>query len=183
MIRLLPSDVVVVRTPGIWSWVIRFGQMLQRKPDLRNHVAVFHHSDAVMTWYLEGRPSGLGWRAFPLGADGYASSKWTVSNAAQPRTPAQRAAICERMEQLIGRPYDWAAIEEDAATALRLPGLWRKWGTGRQLPGHVVCSSSAAWAYKEEAVAAPALDGRFTEPADWDDFIMTEGWRAAPARM
>jgi hypothetical protein len=184
MIRLLPSDVVVVRTPGFWAWLIRFGQMLQGKPDLRNHVAMFHHAANGVNWYLEGRPGGLGWRAFREEADGYAGSKWTVANCDQPRTDAQRAAICARMEGMVGRPYDWEAIEGDAATALHLPELWPGWGASKELPGHVVCSSSAASAYLGEGAAAPQPgDARFTEPADWDDFIMTRGWESAPTMM
>ncbi len=176
---LMPSDVVVIRTPGPWAWVIRFGQMLQGKPDLRNHVAMFHHSAGGANWYLEGRPGGLGWRVFRQDADGYAGSRWTVSNSAQPRTEVQRARICGRMKELVGKPYVWEAIEGDAAMALHLPEVWPKWGDGTQMPGHVVCSSSAALAYKEERVAAPEVGGgRFTEPADWDAFIMDEAWAA-----
>jgi hypothetical protein len=182
MSQLLPGDIVVVRTPGLPAWVIRFGEMLQGRPDLRNHVAMLHHCAAGANWYLEGRPGGVGWRVFRADADSYASSPWTVSNSAQPRTDAQRAAICARMQALVGTPYDWAAIEGDAAIALHLPEVWPKWGDGTQLPGHVVCSSSAALAYKEEGVAAPEVGGgRFTEPADWDAFIMAAPWEPRPS--
>lgn len=182
MVQLLPADVVVVRTPGFWSGVIRFGEMLQGKPDLQNHVAMFHHSANGSNWYLEGRPGGLGWRVFKADADGYAGSPWTLTNAAQPKTDAQRGAACRFMADMIATPYDWAAIEDDAAEALRLPVLWPKWGDKAQLPGHVVCSSSAAVAYRDATLAAPEL-GRLTEPADWSAFIMAEGWRGTPVGM
>lgn len=182
MVQLLPADVVIVRTPGFWAKVIRLGEMLQGKPDLQNHVAMFHHSAGGVNWYLEGRPGGLGWRAFKSDADSYASSPWTLTNAAQPKTAAQRQAACLYMEGMVGRPYDWEAIEGDAAEALRVPELWPQWGQADQLPGHVVCSSSAAVAYRDALLAAPD-GGRFTEPADWSAFIMAEGWLSAPVGM
>jgi hypothetical protein len=178
---LLPADLVIVRTPGLAGEVIRFGEMLQGKPDLRNHVAMFHHAADGVNWYLEGRPGGLGWRAFPAGADGYASSRWTITNADQPKTPAQRDAACTVMRQMLGAPYDWGAIEADTASALRLPDIWKGW-TGvpdGTMPGHVVCSSSAAYAYRKTMLAAPEEGGgRLVEPADWDWFIMNRGWEA-----
>lgn len=184
MLQLLPGDIVVVRTPGFFAWIIRLGQMLQGKPDLDNHVAMFHHTADGMNWYLEGRPGGLGWRVFRADADGYASSPWSVSNSAQPKTDAQRIRLCYRMEAMIGRPYDWEAIEGDAAEALRLPEVWPKWGDATQIPGHVVCSSSAAWAYREEGMAAPVLGGgRFTEPADWEAFCTQEAWVSMSVKM
>jgi hypothetical protein len=155
--------------------------MLQGRPDLRNHVAMLHHSADWVNWYLEGRPSGLGWRAFRQDADEYASSRWSCSNAAQPKSPAQRQAVCASMLRLLGAPYDWGAIEADAAEALRLPEAWRKWGDSTVMPGHVVCSSSAAWAYRVNGLAAPELGGgRFTEPADWDAFITEAPWESRP---
>jgi hypothetical protein len=179
MPQLLPGDIVVVRTPGFWSWLIRLGEMLQGKPDLRNHVAMVHHEANGVRWYLEGRPSGLGWRAVPAGDDPYLKSRWTVTNAAQPKTGAQRTAAALFMLGLLGAPYDWGAIAADTASALRLPEQWKGWdgvpdGT---MPGHVVCSSSASWAYHEATLAAPEpAGGRLSEPADWDACIMTQGW-------
>jgi hypothetical protein len=184
MLQASPGDVVVVRTPGFPAWVIRLGEALQGKPALRNHVAVLYHEGDGVRWYLEGRPSGLGWAAFPYGDDPYLGSPWTVSNAAQPKSPSQRAAVCTVMREMVGTPYDWGAIEDDAAAALHLPGGWEKWGTGTALPGHVVCSSSAAFAYRETGLAAPELGGgRFTEPADWDDFIERQAWKTVPTAM
>lgn len=178
VILLQPADLVVVRTSGFFAGVIRFGEMLQGKPDLRNHVAMFHHSANGVNWYLEGRPGGLGWRPFKADQDGYLLSKWTVTNAAQPKTDTQRHTACLVMRRMLGAPYDWEAIEADAANALHMPDLWPNW-TG-QMPGHVVCSSSAAEAYRESLLPAPEIGGgRLTEPADWDEFIMEQGWKAA----
>lgn len=177
MLQLMPADIVVVRSPGIAAWLIRLGELFQGKPDLRNHVAMLHHSADGVNWYLEGRPSGLGWRAFRQDADPYASSYWSISNAAQPKSTAERKAACAAMLSLLRAPYDWDAIEADAAEALHLPGAWAGWGSGTLMPGHVVCSSSTAWSYRKAGLAAPeAGGGRFTEPADWDDFITRRAW-------
>lgn len=183
MTSLLPADLVIVRTPGLAGKIIRFGEMLQGKPDLRNHVAMFHHNADGVNWYLEGRPGGLGWRPFPVAQDAYLNSPYTVTNFEQPKTLEQRQAACAAMRQLLGAPYDWEAIAADTAEALRLPDEWARWGDGKTMPGHVVCSSSAAWAYRDRAgLAAPMVNGgRLTEPADWDLFITTQGWRAMAA--
>jgi hypothetical protein len=150
---------------------------------MRNHVAVFHHADEHgVHWYLEGRPSGLGWRTFLHNHDLYLTSPYTVDNASQPKTPGERQLICATMLQMLGAPYDWEAIEGDAAEALHLPEVWQAWGHGTTMPGHVVCSSSAAWAYHRAGIPAPELGGgRFTEPGDWDAFIATQGWKRSAA--
>ena len=174
---LQPADLVIVRTGGVAAKIIRFGEWLQRKPDEHNHVAMLHHvTVSGVAWFLEGRPGGLGWHIERIGdPGGYLSSKLTVTNAAQPKTTGQRAAVLADMERLIGKPYDWEAIEADAAAALHLPELWPKWGG--VMPGHVVCSSSAAWAYEKGGLAGPeAGGGRFVEPADWDVFITAGIW-------
>lgn len=183
---LLPGDVVVVRTPGPWAWLIRLGEMLQGKPDLRNHVAMVHHVANGVRWYLEGRPSGLGWRGVPEDSDPYLGSKWTVTNAAQPKTADQRRAAAGAMLKMLNAPYDWGAIEADTADALRLPLRWKGWSgvSDGTMPGHVVCSSSASAAYRAAALAAPEpAGGRLSEPADWDEFIMTQAWRVTPVAM
>lgn len=181
MHQLLPADLVIVRTPGAAGWIIRFGEMLQGKPDLRNHVAMFHHAADGVNWYLEGRPGGLGWKAFKATEDGYLNSPWTITNFEQPKTPVQRQTACLKMRQLLTVPYDWEAIEADTASALRLPDLWPNWSANPAvMPGHVVCSSSAAWAYREALLAAPEEgQGRLVEPADWDEFVMTRSWAKA----
>lgn len=177
MAGIQPADIIVVRTNGIAAKFIRFGERLQGKPDLHNHVAVLHHITIEgIAWFLEGRPSGFGWHIERIGdPKGYLSSKFTVSNAPQPKTAAQRAAVLTELELMIGKPYDWEAIEGDAAAALHMPELWPQW-TG-QMPGHVVCSSSAAWGYEKAGLAAPkAGGGRFVEPADWDVFLTAQQW-------
>lgn len=180
MSELLPGDVVVVRTPGRAAGVIRFGEWLQRKPDLRNHVAVVDHIEKNARWYLEGRPGGLGWKVFPLDNDPYQTSPWTIDNSAQPKTDSQRELVRLSMRRLLAAPYDWEAIEADTAQCLHLPDLWPRWKR-KVMPGHVICSSSAVWAYGQAQLAAPETpEGqRLTEPADWDLFIETRGWEIA----
>ena len=180
MSELLPGDVVVVRTGGHAGATIRFGEWLQRKPDLRNHVAVVHHTDKGVRWYLEGRPGGVGWKAYPVGDDPYKTSRWTIDNSDQPKTDDQREVVCLSMRKLLAAPYDWEAIEADAAACLHLPDLWPRWKTGA-MPGHVVCSSSAAWAYTEARLAGPGVPGgqRLVEPSDWDLFIESRAWTIA----
>lgn len=177
VLPLQPADLVVVRTDGIAARIIRFGERLQGKPDLHNHVAMLHHITIEgAAWFLEGRPGGLGWHIETIGDPrGYLSSRFTVSNSAQPKTPEQRAGVVADMVELIGRPYDWEAIEGDAASALHMPELWPQWHG--QMPGHVVCSSSVAWAYEKQGLLAPkAGGGRFVEPADWDVLLTAQNW-------
>jgi hypothetical protein len=187
--QLLPGDLVVVRSPGIAGWLIRFGAMLMNKSDLRNHVAMFHHTEKGVNWYLEGRPTGLGWKTFHVAADEYLANSWTITNFDQPKTQAQRDAACLAMLKMLDTPYDWEAISADVANCLRLPDQWGSWNNS--MPGHVVCSSSADWAYRQALLSCPSLPvpggadtkgdekGRLTEPADWEDFIMTRAWEKA----
>ncbi len=175
-----PGDVFLIRTRGIFGLIIRFGEWLQRKPDMHSHVAVLHHIDGNVAWFLEGRPGGLGWRPEKITGKhrgSYIASRWTRDNALQPKLPLQRQVVCAAMLGLLGAPYDWGAIAADAADALHLPEVWAKWGG--KMPGHVVCSSSAAWAYRQAKLPAPEIGGgRFTEPADWDAFMLRRGWEA-----
>ena len=50
-----PGDVLALRTPGRAGWWIRLGAALAGKPDLSNHVAVFHHRDPHGTGWCIGR--------------------------------------------------------------------------------------------------------------------------------
>jgi hypothetical protein len=163
-VKVAPGDVLAVRTGGMAASLIRFGAALRGEPNLDNHIAVVHHADrAGTTWCIEGRPGGVGWRD----ARAYLASPWTVTTAAEPKTGLQRQAVCEALEAAIGTPYDWKGIAADAAQAIHLPDLWQEKWDG-QVPGHVVCSSLAAWAYMKAGLAYPvASDLERTTPADW----------------
>jgi hypothetical protein len=180
MAPVQPGDVLTVRSsvPAGWgrvrspAWWIRLGSALHNAPDLSNHVAVAHHADEHGTlWCIEGRPGGAGWRD----ARPYLESPYTLDNAAQPKTEAQRLAVCATMEALIGAAYDWQAIVADGFTDLgwRLPGWDPSWrGT---VPVQVVCSSAAAYAYAKAGLPCPAGE-RGCQPADWDRFILARAW-------
>jgi hypothetical protein len=169
-----PGDVLLVRTGSIAGTFIRLGAALTGKPNLASHVAVLHHTDGHGTpWAIEGRPGGVGWRD----ARQYLTSAWELDNAAQPKTDLQRQRVCGTMEALIGTAYDWPGIVADALSALRirLPGWDPSWhGT---VPGHVVCSSLAAYAYAKAGLPCPAGDRNVT-PGDWDQFVLTKAWEA-----
>lgn len=171
--ELKPGTVLVTRSSGFAGWWIRLGAALRNKPNLGNHCAVVHHTDAQGTlWVIEGKPGGVGWRD----ARGYLASRWTMDNSAQPLTGTQRAAIARQMEMLIGTSYDWESIAADALSDLgmKLPGWDAKWKDG-EVAGQVVCSSAAAYAYGK--AGAPHPDGdRGCQPSDWSQWIITTGW-------
>jgi hypothetical protein len=145
---------------------------------VHNHVALVHHLDAAGTlWGIEARPGGVGW----IDMDSYLGDPYTISNAEQPKTQAQRDKIVEVTASLLQTPYDWTAIAADAMKAIRADRLWRAKGyDSNAVPAQVVCSSLADYVYATVGLANPGMvdgDGvRFTTPADWDLFIDTKAW-------
>lgn len=172
-VHVQPGDLLLTRSSGWASAMIRFGAAARDEPNLINHVAVVHHTDdAGNLWCAEGRPGGVGWAA----ATPYLASPWTVTNAGQPKTPAQRDTIAAGALALLGTGYDWEAIAADALDALhlRMPTWWRpEWGGA--VPGHVVCSSLAAWLYQKAGLTCPPGDRKVT-PADWQQLIIRNRW-------
>ncbi len=168
---VLPGDVLAVRGSGLTMTMIRLGAAITGKPNLSGHIAVVHHTDANGTvWCLEGRPGGVGWRD----ASDYLTSRWTITNAAQPKTDAQRATVAKVTEAMIGMAYDWEAIVADAAEDLCLDVAWLPdHGT---VHGEVVCSALAAYAYDKAGLSRPAGVQRLVQPASWDTWIITRGW-------
>ena len=181
MTQVQPGDILAVRSPGWGPRLIRFGAAVREllsgdpEPNLDNHIAVAHHTDQAGTlWVLEGRPGGVGWRD----ARDYLRSPWTVTNIGQPKTTAQRNTVCQGAVALIGSPYDWQAIAADAAGAFGLADVWHPaWAAGH-VPGHVVCSSLAAYLYSKAGLACPP-GGREVTPSDWLDLILTHHWETA----
>jgi len=174
---MLPGTVLVTRSGGFPSAMIRFGAALRGKPNLENHVAVIHHTDDKGTlWAIEGRPGGVGWRD----ATAYLNNPWTITNQNQPLAADQGAAIAKQMEALLGTAYDWESITADALADLgmHLPGWDSQWHG--LVAGHVVCSSAAAYAYGKAGVAHPPGD-RGCQPSDWVQWIVTRGWRQTSA--
>ena len=167
-----PGDLLIPRSTGWMGAAIRLGAAIRDKPNLGNHVAVVHHTDKHgVTWCLEGRPGGVGWR----NAADYLTSPWTLNNVVQPKTTAQRKLVCDIMIKMVGTAYDWDAIAMDAMSAFGIP-LHSAWDLRNgQVPGHVVCSSAAQYAYRKAGLAHPSGD-RLTAPADWISFVIRHGY-------
>ena len=187
MITVLPGDVLLVRIRGrAWpvrlsAWLISLGARMEHKPDQWQHVIVADHWDeAGVFWGMQGQPGVVG----PVELTPYLADPETLVNVDQPKTIDQRKLIVSAMQPLIGKEgYDWLAILGDAAQAMTATAaqryvapLWKlagKWGPG--VPGHVVCSSLADWAYEQAGLASPDPD-RWCTPADWAEFIEGKGW-------
>jgi len=164
----MPGDVLAVRGGGIPAAAIRAVAAIRDKPNISNHIAIVSHRDDSGTlWVIEGRPGGVGWRD----ARDYLASPWTLTNAAQPKAPEQRALVTRTAKAMLGTPYDWAAIAGDGLNDLH---LWDP--VGGVVRGHVVCSALAALAYDKAGLARPAGDERMVQPADWDEWMLTSGW-------
>lgn len=174
MITVQPGDVLAVRSGSFAAAAIRLGAALLGRPNLSSHIAVVHHTDAHGTiWTLEGRPGGVGWRD----AKAYLESPWTLTNAAQPKTAAQRERVCDTMLAMIGTQYSWQTIAEDAAIAFGLKDIWAEKVNGKP-PGEIVCSSLAAYAYDKAGLAAPSpADYAHVTPGDWDQLILENRWQ------
>lgn len=168
------GDLLVVRGTDWAARLIRLGAALLDEPNLDNHVAIVHHQDANGTWWVvEGRPGGVGW----ADARNYLASKYTTDNVGQSKTDDQRAQIATVAQGMLGTPYDWAGIAKDAMDALRIGDLWKQNWNGQGPPGHVVCSSLAAWVYQHVGLDIPTIhEPRDTTPGDWEQFILTHGY-------
>jgi len=173
-INVKPGDLLATHSTGTGSFLIRLGAALRDRPNLVNHIAVVHHVDAQgVTWCIEGRPGGVGWRD----ASDYLSNRHTFGNGSQPKTDAQRDEVCKGAVALLGTPYDWEAIAQDAAGAFGLDDVWQlRWGKAGTVPGHVVCSSLAAYLYASAGLDCPAGDREVT-PGDWLALWLERGWQ------
>ena len=181
VVEVQRGDLLATHSQGGWgSRLIRLGAALRDQPNLANHIALVHHVDEAGTcWVLEGRPGGVGWRD----ATAYLESRYTLCNASQPKTQAQRDAVCKGAVALVGTAYDWAAIAADAGGAAGpdLDKVWElKWPkTG--VPGHVVCSSLADFLYMKAKLDNPPKE-REVSPADWVQLWIDRGWASRPGK-
>jgi hypothetical protein len=170
-----PGDVLVIDGTTDTAKLIELGAVLAGEP-AASHVAVLHHTDgAGVPWSIEGRPGGVGW----ADARAYLRDPRTVTNVLQPKTQPQRTQVCALAVKLLGTSYDWlGGIAEDAFNALGLGALWAEKDPATGLvPGHVVCSSLAAWAYDRTGLAAPhPADWRHVTPGDWAAFCLAAKW-------
>jgi hypothetical protein len=167
------SDILAVRTEGLGSELIRFGEALHDQPNLENHIAVVHHKNGNEWRCIEARPGGVAW----ADARPYLNNHWTMSNVGQEKTTAQRDGVTLIMEQMLKTNYDWDAIAQDALIDLHIPDVWaEKWGNST--PDHVVCSSLAAWGYGKQDLARPTpSDPAHVQPADWTEWIIVNGYQ------
>jgi hypothetical protein len=178
------ADVLAVRTTGMFARLIRLAEALEDEPNTCNHIAVVHHFDPQgRPWVIAGQPGGVGEADARL----LISDRWTVNNCGQPgRTTAARQRVAQRAAAMLGTPYDWEAIEDDAIRAFApyAKEIWdRDWTSpaGRQLaPGHVVCSSFAAYLYDQEGWDHPEqVKDREITPGDWAQFMIEHGYSEA----
>lgn len=171
---LQPGDILAVRGTGWAATAIRLGAALTGRPNVANHIAVMHHWLNGVPWGLEGRPGGVGWADLRA----YVASPWTMNNCAQPgRSTTARAAMAANAQRMLGTQYDWEAIADDTLRAFRMPDLFGC-TIGGTVPGHVVCSSYAAFLYERAGWAHPMVPDRDCEPADWTEFVITHGYSA-----
>jgi hypothetical protein len=172
---LRPGDVLAVRGGGLAAGLIRIGEEMSGKPGLESHVAIMHHWQGDVPWGLEGKPGGVGWADLR----GYAASPYTLNNCAQPgRTDAVRAQLAAEAQRMLGTAYDWEAIADDTLRAFRMDDLFSQTVNGT-VPGHVVCSSFAAFLYKVYGWDHPDVPDRDCEPADWTAFSVTHGYNVS----
>lgn len=161
------GDILVVRCRGILPRLIDLGAWLRHEPR-RDHVAIVYHiNDDGEPWVVEAEPGGV---RIASGAV-YVADPRTITNAAQPKTAEQRAAIAATATSFVDAPYDWAAITQDVTSVLDLRDPYvHEWLPG-SVPSHVVCSSLASYVYAKVGLAEP-VGGRFCTPADWARFIL-----------
>jgi hypothetical protein len=180
---LAPGDIWAVDAGGFGRPFIMLGARLAGHPAPVDHVVMAHHADKRGVWWgIEGRPGGVGW----VQMDRYLTgplARHASSNAAQPRTTAQRHALCTIGEGLLSTGYDWVGgIAADMALAFhglelaRLLDHWWGWRDGVARPPHVVCSSAWAWAYGKVGLARPAGGAELVTPADWWAFNQARSW-------
>jgi hypothetical protein len=167
------GDALCVRTSGFFSWLIRCGAWLQRKPSSVDHVAIVSRVDPDGTVWVVEAWSTTGVREH--NAADYLASPYTVTNAKQPKTPQQRGQIATMAESLLHRGYDWLGIVGDAAQVFRLPDPFVRQWSASEPPKRFVCSSLAAWVYQAAGLVCPT-EQRFTSPADWVSCIDEHGW-------
>ena len=183
MTDVQPGDLLLTAGKGFAAEVIRLGAAVRDRPNLVNHAIVVHHETGGVLWGIEGRPGGAGW----VDCRRAMADRRTVHNASQPgRDAVLRESLCRTVEQaMLGRAYDWTAIARSAVESLRLDRLWSERGLWvefsedpRDIPGAVICSALADWAYERAGWANPgdAARTRYTRPEDWLALWIEKGW-------
>lgn len=170
---LKPASILVIcGGSSVVAESIEIGAVFDGEP-AAHHVAVVHHiAPNGVLWGIEGRPGGVGW----VDCAKYIAHPLTVANTSQAITDEARMSIAVIMEAMIGTAYDWAAIAEDGGQIFSrkfgLADIWHEKVDGK-LPGHIVCSSLAAYGYDRANLPCPSpRDYRHVTPADWEKFIL-----------
>ena len=167
--RIGRGDIIVIQGTSLTSKLIEAGEVIAGLPPY-SHVAGFDHFDSNGTpWGLEGKPGGVGWADLTR----YLADPRTLTNFAQPKTPEQRAHLCDLNKSMIGTEYAWVTgILADTYRDLGGPDLWKPDPATGVVPCHVVCSSYYAYTYARIGLASPRpQDWATTEPGDWAKFI------------
>lgn len=174
MLAARRGDVIAVWTgTNFAEGAIRFGDLIEGKPAVANHVIGITHQDKLGRWIgIAGQPGGVALQD----CTPYLNDPRTRSNHAQPRTDADNDFLCANAVRALDLPYDWAGgIAQDVAEALHMDALKAElnrlyaWPTDMNLlPGHVVCSSLWARLYQMRNLLHPDTgDERSCTPGDW----------------
>jgi hypothetical protein len=178
-----PGDVLAVWTGDeLIERAIRMAELMEGKPAVANHVVIVTHQDPLGRWMgIEGRPGGVG----TCDVTPYLTDARTRSNHSQPRPDdaGQVVTFIASCAKSLGIAYDWVGIAEDGLGALHIADLSAVinplWASHEGLlPGHVVCSSLAAYLYAMVTDWAHPDVGaeRTCEPADWWRWADTSAW-------
>lgn len=177
-----PGDVLaVLGSDDVFSKGIRFFEDIDAAKLIPvDHCLIVTKQDQVGRWLaIQGDSNGVGITDVARFLD----QPQANVNHLQPRDPTKVPEFLANCAAAMGLAYDWVGIAIDALDDLRLypladaiDHLWR-WPTSQvTLPGHVVCSSLAAWAYKAVGWAHPAGDERRVQPSDWWQWNRGERW-------
>lgn len=174
MLKAGPGDVLAVWTGTSFAEnAIRFGDLVEGKPAVANHVIGITHQDKLGRWIgIAGQPGGVSLQD----CTPYLNDPRTRSNHAQPRTKEDNDWLRANAAKALGLPYDWVGgIGGDIATALHMDDLKKDldklyaWPSDTTLlPGHVVCSSLWARLYLMRNLPHPDPGfERGCTPGDW----------------
>jgi hypothetical protein len=172
-----PGDTILTRGSSWTSEWIRRGAALLDKPNIHNHaIFVYRRDELNVLWGIAAEADGVK----QVDLTGTLRSRWLLSNADQPKTPAQREQLCAVMAAAVGTKYDWGAIVHDGLEALRIDHFWRRaeFPEDGRLPYGTVCSALVDWGHERVGLANPGGNTvtRYTSPGDWDQFILTRAW-------
>jgi hypothetical protein len=148
-----PGDIILTRGSAWTSKMIRLGAALLDRPNAYNHVVVFTHWDALgIPQGIEARAEGAG----DIDLRRTLKSRWLTSNADQPKTPQQRAAVVEAVKGIKGTRYDWGAIFVEGLEALRITPFWTLEERPKdRLPTSLICSRVGRLGVREGRAAEP----------------------------